>query len=409
MKSIYQIALRSFCPEGTLRAGAELLPHVKECGFETVYLCPVFEADDDPELSTWSPRQRASFTNNPKNPYKMKDYFKVDMEYGTNADLRKFIATAHEVGLKVLLDLVYLHCGRNAVFLREHPDWVEQEEDGSPRVGETWPFARINYQNQGVREYLWENMVTLIRDYDADGFRCDVGDRVPLDFWAEGKRRIQAIKPDAILLNEGRDPEYVREVFHYNYSCRESRELIRVLAAKDPAAFLLDFWKNGHRQKTVHHYENHDIASDDGFNRPEKKYGSEKMEVLLALIYTFPGVPMLFNGNEIADTAEQCMFSNRFYGKRAGIDWSNLLRETGKKRMALVKALNGLREEYPHLAGDQMEFLDAPLGCACFKRGALTVALNFSAPEFPLPEGEVILGKNCKDGILGSVGFAIIK
>ncbi|MBQ6823919.1 MAG: hypothetical protein IJP27_04645 [Clostridia bacterium] len=391
MNSIYQIALRSFCAEGTLKAGAELLPHVKECGFDTVYLCPVFVADDEADPVTWSPRQRASFTNNPKNPYKIKDYYHVDCEYGNDADLRAFIATAHELGLKVLLDLVYFHCGRNAVFVAEHPDWVEQEEDGRPLIGERWPFARINYQSEGMREYLWENMVTLIRDFDADGFRCDVGSRVPLDFWAEGKRRIQAVKPEAILINEAMDPEYVKEVFLYNYSCGDAAALLRVLSTKDPAAVLQEYWKNGQREKVIHHYENHDIASDKGVERNDRRY-AEKLEAFLVLIYTLPGVPMLFNGNEIADTAEQNMFSNRFYGKRAGIDWSGILRPHGQRRLALVKRLNALRAEYPHLATAEPEFCQAPTGILLYRCAGLLVAINLGKEPFPLPEGETLLG-----------------
>lgn len=391
MKSIYQIALRSFCAEGTLRAGAELLPHVKECGFDTVYLCPVFVADDDSDLVTWSPRQRASFTNNPKNPYKIKDYYHVDCEYGSDADLRAFIAAAHGQGLKVLLDLVYLHCGRNAVFAAEHPDWLEQDESGRPLIGETWPFARINYQSEGMREYLLENMVTLMRDFDADGFRCDVGDRVPLDFWAEGKQRIQAVKPDAILVNEGIDPAYVEEVFDYNYSCRDAAALIQILSAKDPAAFLREYWESGQREKIIHHYENHDIASNTGVTRHDRRH-AQKLEAFLALIYTLPGVPMLFNGNEIADTAEQNMFSNRFYGKRAGIDWSGLLRPAGQRRLALVKKLNALRAEYPQLATAELEFCQAPIGILLYRCGGLLVAINLGAEPFPLPEGETLLG-----------------
>ena len=399
MVSVYQIALRSFRAEGTLKAAEEMLPYVKSCGFDTVYLCPMFEADADPDLSTWSPRQRDSFCNNPKNPYKIADYNRVDIEYGSNGDLRRFIQTAHGEGLKVLLDLVYLHCGRNAVFAKEHPDWLEQE-DGAPKVGERWPFARINYQNEGVREYLWENMVSFVRDYGADGFRCDVGDSVPLDFWAEGKKRIRAVNPQAILLNEGRNPAYVEEVFDLNYFVGLAAVRDELRKCEEPAAVLKRWWPTAQKGKTIHYYENHDLASDSKLHRWDSKVPEEFTRLYLVMMYTLPGVPMLFNGNEFADTAEQCMFSNRFYGKRAGLDWANLQLPRGAERLALVRQLNALRREYPALQEGEPRFLEAPAQCVCYRRGALTVFLNFGEEAVEFPQGEQVLcGKS----------FAIIK
>ena len=76
--AMYQLALRSFTADGTLNSAAELLPFIKETGFDMIYLCPVFAADDDMDKSFWSSRQIQSGTENPKNPYKMKDYYNVD-------------------------------------------------------------------------------------------------------------------------------------------------------------------------------------------------------------------------------------------------------------------------------------------------------------------------------------------
>ena len=120
-KIIYQIALRTFTPDGTLSAATDLLAHVASLGVDIVYVCPFFVAENDENRETWSNRQRASNTNNPKNPYKIADYFHVDEEYGTEEDLKRFVDEAHRLGLGVMFDLVYLHCGRQAVFIEEHP------------------------------------------------------------------------------------------------------------------------------------------------------------------------------------------------------------------------------------------------------------------------------------------------
>ena len=86
---IYQLFLRAFTLDGTLKAAEKMLPHLAGLGIDIVYLTPIVEADDDINLEFWSPRQKASGLGNPKNPYRMKDYFKIDPEYGNDADLKQ--------------------------------------------------------------------------------------------------------------------------------------------------------------------------------------------------------------------------------------------------------------------------------------------------------------------------------
>ena len=199
---IYQIFLRTFTPEGTLAAAEKLLGHVKSLGCDYIYLCPTFVHDQDDDPKYLSARQKACGLGNPSNPYRMKDFYHTDPEYGTDEDLRRFVESAHALGMKVMFDLVYFHCGPKAVFLDEHPDFIVRGEDGDVLLGE-WAFPMLNYDNPELREYMWQNMEYLVREFDADGFRCDVGDRVPIDFWIEGRRRVKAIKSDFIMLIEG--------------------------------------------------------------------------------------------------------------------------------------------------------------------------------------------------------------
>ena len=107
--SIYQLSLRVFTPEGTLRAAEKMLPMLADLGPKYIQLVALTKADDNEDRTYWSNRQIASGTNNPKNSYRMKDYFHVDEEYGTDEDFRGFIKAAHKLGLKIILDLVYLH------------------------------------------------------------------------------------------------------------------------------------------------------------------------------------------------------------------------------------------------------------------------------------------------------------
>ena len=199
---MYQLFTRMFTPEGTFAAARAKLPDLKADGIDIVYLTPHQLADDDPDPRFWSARQRACRMNNPKNPYRQKDFFSVDPEYGTKEDLKAFVDEAHRLRMKVLFDLVYFHCGPKAVFLKDHPDFIVCNPDGSPKLGE-WAFPELDIANPAVREYLYANMENFIRDYGVDGFRCDVADMLPVDFWEEGARRCRAVNPDVFLMCEG--------------------------------------------------------------------------------------------------------------------------------------------------------------------------------------------------------------
>ena len=94
---LYQISLRAFTPEGTLKAAAEKLPYLKDLGVTIAYLVPVMKMDTDMDKGFWSPRQIKSGFDNPKNQYRISDYFHVDEEYGTDADLRDFVSCYNPV------------------------------------------------------------------------------------------------------------------------------------------------------------------------------------------------------------------------------------------------------------------------------------------------------------------------
>lgn len=351
---LYQISLRALTPDGTLKSAKKMLNHIKELGANWIYLCPVWIADADENRTTWSPRQIASSAENPKNPYKMADYFNVDEEYGNNADLLDFVSEAHREGLKIMFDLVYLHCGVNAVFLKEHPDWVKQDENGKPLVGANWPFARINYENSGVREYLYSNMELFSKEYKVDGFRCDVGDAIPLDFWEEGIKRCKKINENLVMIDEGIAPEFVNSgVFDLSYRCTAFGGMgwHGFMESDDKAeAFrkTLDFTSSvGYKHLNL--FESHDLASDHKDRRMDLIYSSEITDLCYFIIYTIDGVPFIWNGNEILDRGTQNMFSNRFCGKNIGIDWSNAMSVEGQNRLSLMKELNKMRMDYPFL------------------------------------------------------------
>lgn len=346
---IYQIFLRSFTREGTLLSAEKMLAGVKDLGADIVYLCPICEADDSENLAFWSERQIQSGMDNPKNPYRIKDYFKIDTEYGTDEDLKNFVDTAHRLGLKVMLDLVYFHCGPNASFLEKNPEFVIRDKNGDFACGE-WHFPRLNFESKELREDLLQNMEYFVKEFDIDGYRTDVGDSVPLDFWREGIQRVKKLKSDFIMLNEGTNPQYLKDAFDINYDFQWSYTISEVFSGKKNAGVLTSLWKEcKNNSRVLRSFDNHDITNDAYDIRPEQKTGTDGTEAMLVLNFAIDGIPFLYNGVEVCDRGRHSIFANRFYGKNCYVNWENALTENGIRRRAVIKKLCHLKKSIPAL------------------------------------------------------------
>jgi cyclomaltodextrinase / maltogenic alpha-amylase / neopullulanase len=355
---MYQIQPRAFTPEGTLPAATARLPRVAELGVDIVYICPVFVSDDDPD--GWSPRQKASKMNNPKNPYRMKDYYHVDPEYGTDDDLKAFVAESHRLGMRVMLDMVYLHCGPNAVFLKEHPNFVQRDEQGNI-VCAKWNFPKINHANPELREYLWQNMEYWVREFDVDGFRCDVSNSVPLGFWETARERLEKIRPDVGMLAEGTRAADQLKAFDLDYGWGFDW---------DNAAKFRAQWEKMRDErprggaKFIRFIDNHDISNDDFDNRLEKQWGSQRVHAAMVTMFALDGVPMVYNGQEVADTARHSIFG------RSAIDWANGNTPAGRARFAFCQESCKMRHAERALTHGDVIWLDndAPEAILSFLR-----------------------------------------
>ncbi len=414
---VYQVQPRAFSPDGSLKGIKAKLPYIKELGVTVVYILPVFKMDEDMDKSFWSPRQIESGFENPKNQYRIVDYFHVDSEYGTDADLKDLVAAAHRIGLKVIFDLVYFHFGPTAPFLKTHPEFAAWNADGSIRKGK-WRFPQFDFSKPSVREYLKTNLIYLMAEFDCDGFRCDVGARIPLDFWCEARDRMEAFKPDAILLCEGSCPANQTKAFDADYGRFPSPELFGRDSGKASARSLRSAWQKqaavwAEGARFVNHYENHDFATDV-HPRRETAWTHAGVDQVLVYMFTLDGVPLLFNGNEFAEASP----NHSMFG-RTPLDWSVLGTPEGRSRTALVKKLAEMRRSLPALTAingrkglewldvsrerDATAFVRRAPGCRSvvvvqnWRAVSLDVSVLFKAPQeddaaaLSIQDGEPIL------------------
>jgi len=436
---VYQMVLRNFTRDGTFRAAAEMLEHVRGCGVDVVYLCPFVEMDRDMDESGWSARQKKSGFVTPKNPYRISNYDKIDPEYGGDADFKAFNDKAHALGMKVYMDLVYLHCGPNNVMKDMFPDAFQKNADGSVRTTR-WHFPYVNFASKDVRKYLIDSMHHWI-SLGCDGFRCDVGDAVPIDFWVEAVSACQKVKPDLVMINEGTKVEWLEKAFDACYAWPWSFSIRNFLTPSLHGQVTAKNKTLDQKMPGVRAYEakipqdalmfcfmdNHDTAADDWGNRFDRVNPVEAGNAAFVLTFLRRGLPLVFNGNEIADNSLNTFFAPVEDPGRARktIDWARALQPAGQKRLALIRTLAKLRHENKVFSEGSQEWVTEgeKEGAIAFVRRlgdkAVFVTANLTKGDVKFKTGvkgggNVLLserGELAADGMcrLGPYGYVVVE
>lgn len=190
--------------EHRLRRLVEWLDHVVELGASGILLGPVF----------------ASMTHG----YDTVDHGHIDPRLGDDADFDLLVAEAHARGLKVLLDGVFNHVGRDSAIARRSVDaiegrsdddvWLLRDADGG-FVGFEGHDAllTLDHSHPSVVDYVASVMSRWL-DRGADGWRLDAAYAVPTTFWAQVLRQVRAEHPEAWFVAEvihGDYPAFVQE------------------------------------------------------------------------------------------------------------------------------------------------------------------------------------------------------
>ena len=352
--TVYQIVLRNFTRDGNFRAATEMLDHVRSVGVDIVYLTPFVAMDCDMNRAGWSPRQIRSGFGSPKNPYRISDYDKIDPEYGTDADFKALNDKAHSLGMKVYMDLVYLHCGPNNVLKDHFPDAFQKNPDGSVKTT-IWNFPYVNFASKDVRKYLIDSMLHWM-SLGCDGFRCDVGDEVPIDFWVEAVTACQKVNPELVMINEGTKAEWLEKAFDacyawpWSFTVRERIAAVGNRSLPERMAEVRTYEENVPKEALMFCFlDNHDTAADDWERRFDRTLPVEAGNAAFVLTFLRKGLPLIFNGNEIADNSLNSFFGPVEHPARAAktVDWARALQPDGQKRLALIRKLAKMRHEDP--------------------------------------------------------------
>ena len=221
---IYQIYPLGFCgaPENNdgvlvsrILKVADFIPHLKKININTVYFCPVFESST--------------------HGYDTSDYGKIDARLGTNEDFKEVCEKLHENGIKVILDGVFNHVGRDFFAFRDvkenkwnsrYKDWFYTNFDGNTCYNdgfwyEGWDghyeLVKLNLDNPEVKQHILEKVAYWMDYFKIDGLRLDVAYMLNRQFMRELHNMCLSKNPDFFLLGE---------MIHGNYNDIVNSELL---------------------------------------------------------------------------------------------------------------------------------------------------------------------------------------
>src|ERR1043166_3981061 len=367
---IYQVFPRAFSNGANFNGVMAQLDRLKDLGVTILWLMPIHPIGQEKKKGTIG------------SPYAVRDYYAINPDYGTPADLKKLISEAHRRGMKVIIDIVANHTAWDSVLMK-HPDWYKHDAKGNITYPYDWfDIAALNYNSVELRRYMTDMLKYWIRDFDLDGFRCDVAGEVPTDFWENARAELDKIKPDIFMLAEAHKPDLEVKAFELDYSWPLHSTLTDVLQGRAPASDLRKSWEDEFKEwprGTLHmrFSDNHDER------RAIARFGERGALAASAMMFTLDGVPLIYNGMEVGDTTESgapALF------EKLPIFWP--IAERRPEFPRFYKQIIALRRQHEALRDGSMEWLrnsDESRVVSYARRTRneeILVAINFSNRPF---------------------------
>ena len=290
--NIYEVNLRQFSAAGTIMAFEKALPRLKDMGVEVLWFMPVTPIGIKGRKMTES--DLGSY-------YAVKDYKGFNPEFGTMDDWKAFVKHAHDMGFKVITDWVANHSAPDNHWVKAHPDFYAKDSAGNLVAPYDWTdVCKLNYSNRELRDSMIDAMKFWVTETGIDGFRCDVADDVPVDFWAACIAELRKHK-NVFMLAEGKKMELYDAGFDETYAWDIMVAMTELYSGKKSLlqfdslinANIASYPKNAYR---LFFTTNHDENSWNGTEF--EKYGDAYKTFAVFSQTMYQSVPLIYNGQE---------------------------------------------------------------------------------------------------------------
>lgn len=304
----------------------DCIEHFKKMSINTLVFNPVFEST--------------------RHGYDTIDYRKVDSRLGDNDSFKSICDTLHKNGIKVILDGVFNHVGRDFFAFKDvqakkwdspYCSWFAQLNfDGSSPYGDpfwyegwagNYDLVKLNLKNPDVIRYLLDSVCFWIDEFDIDGLRIDVADCVDIDYLKILNKTCKSKKSDFWIYGEiihgdysrWANPDTIDSVTNYEcykgiYSSHNDHNYFEI------AHSLNRQFANGGTYQNIYTYnfvDNHDV------NRLSSTLKDKNhLNNVYTMLYTIPGVPSVYYGSEFAVEGTRTRESD--YELRPCLDLNNI-------------------------------------------------------------------------------------
>lgn len=398
---------------GTLRGVMENLDYIRDLGVNCLYFNPLFAAGE-------------------YHKYDLVDYYHIDPVFGTNDDFRQLVRSAHALGIRVMIDGVFNHCGwrffafEDAVKNgKDSPYWHWfydlREPVVIPESMEAYPeYACFGYERMmpklacddpEVRDYFCQVGAWWVREFDIDGWRLDVASEVNDDFWRSFRKAVKAVKKDCALIGEvwesaghWLDGSMFDSTMNYDFR----KHMAAILTEKDP-----DPDGFGHRvtdmlmrYRTPMTYSQLNLLDSHDVSRFLSVCGEDLRKMKLAVLFqmTFIGMPCVFYGDELGMTG---VLEEEY---RHPMPWER----PEHPLLGFYRRAISLRNSEPALRRGNFTRQHAKNGLYAYRRelkaDRITVILNLSESAVSVStSGKILWKSGDADDILESWGFIVTK
>ncbi len=329
---VYEVNLRQYSEEGTFNAFLKELPRLQGMGVSTLWLMPITPIAQKNKKGTLG------------SPYACSDYTSINPEFGTMADFKIFVNTAHQLGFKVIIDWVANHTGWDHVWTVTNPDYYKMDpETNDFKIASGMDdIIELDFKNPALRTAMIEAMRYWVTACDIDGYRCDLAFWVELEFWLEARTELEKTKTLFWLAEaDAIDHSNYYQAFDAIYTWTWMHKT---------AEFYKDHWAVDSLKNILYHYNsigdkdaiklwftsNHDENSWNGTEY--EKYG-DAAKAFAVHSFTWNGIPLIYSGQELPNLKRLQFF------EKDVIEWNGQyeLQEFYQKLLMLRKSNPALR------------------------------------------------------------------